>query len=140
MTRRSLALFRSSPKQARGRAEPQLGRDNTADGRKAGSGSRMRKWQGLPRANARSERKFEFDSSYNRGDTEDHGASGSRRGATNGSKTSVSQNGSKTSASAKRPSQQQTSRSGGSGGVTKSQPRSRTSDRGRVDSPWNGSK
>jgi len=53
------------------------------------------------------------------------GTSGSRRGATNGAKPSVSQNGSKSAASAKRSSQQQASRSTGSGGGTKSQPRSR---------------
>ena len=105
---------------------PSLDADNTADGRKAGSGSRdAASGKGfLARM-----REASGNSSSTRpttgGTQRTTGASGSRRGATNGSKTSVSQNGSKTSASAKRPSQQQTSRSGGSGGVTKSQPRSR---------------
>lgn len=105
---------------------PSLDAGNTADSRKAGSGSRdTASGKGfLARM-----REASGNSSSTRpttgGTQRTTGASGSRRGATNGSKTSVSQNGSKTAASAKRPSQQQTSRSGGSGGVTKSQPRSR---------------
>jgi YidC/Oxa1 family membrane protein insertase len=105
---------------------PSLDAGNTADSRKAGSGSRdTASGKGfLARM-----REASGNSSSTRpttgGTQRTTGASGSRRSATNGSKTSVSQNGSKTAASAKRPSQQQTSRSGGSGGVTKSQPRSR---------------
>jgi YidC/Oxa1 family membrane protein insertase len=53
------------------------------------------------------------------------GTTGPKRVTTNGSKPSVNQNGSRGGSSAKRPNQQRSSRSAGSGGGTKSQPRSR---------------
>jgi YidC/Oxa1 family membrane protein insertase len=53
------------------------------------------------------------------------GARATRQGATNGAKPLAGQNGSRGVASAKRPSQQPPFRSAGSGGGSKSQPRSR---------------
>ena len=104
---------------------PSLNAAEGGDNRKAGSGSRsdaggkgfMQRMREAS-ANANSARPAAG------GAQGSGGTSGSRRTTTSGSKPTGSQNGAKTATSAKRSSSQQV-RSGGPGGGTKSQPRSR---------------